>query len=381
MNEQAFIDAILASPEDDAPRLIYADWLDEQGQSERAEFIKVQIELASWKDGEHCPVCSQHWKWRVGAGHSEWSDCGNGHRWSSQTYRDLRRREEELWLAGRAYWTRDFPGALGDATNSTRSWRRGFVASVTCTAADWLQHAGNCFPREGVDPPDPPTIPGTILACQPIREVTLTTWPMEDGHRGREWPMELSTLKRRWPRIEKWNLPTQYAPLGRVIDETNEPSPPTWLMQQIAHLAVFHHVNIEIPRDRLRYAVICDCQRVEYSVAVMRPQDIPEVSPAPRMTIVERYINRVMNHDNRRGVCHEEICWCGACQECRRYLWIGPVVRDYIPAGTPMRRRIGDGRYVVCSKEESEIFTTEDQDVGEIITGYRPYRTRDTSSP
>lgn len=42
----AFLEAILASPADDAPRLVYADWLDEHGQSDRAEFIRVQCEIA-----------------------------------------------------------------------------------------------------------------------------------------------------------------------------------------------------------------------------------------------------------------------------------------------------------------------------------------------
>lgn len=37
---------IIAQPDDDAPRLIYADWLDEQGDTDRAEFIRVQIQLA-----------------------------------------------------------------------------------------------------------------------------------------------------------------------------------------------------------------------------------------------------------------------------------------------------------------------------------------------
>ena len=41
-----FLAAIRAAPDDDAPRLIYADWLDEHGQPERAEFIRVQCELA-----------------------------------------------------------------------------------------------------------------------------------------------------------------------------------------------------------------------------------------------------------------------------------------------------------------------------------------------
>jgi uncharacterized protein (TIGR02996 family) len=42
-----FLSDIRAHPEDDAPRLIYADWLDEQGQLERAEFIRVQCRLAA----------------------------------------------------------------------------------------------------------------------------------------------------------------------------------------------------------------------------------------------------------------------------------------------------------------------------------------------
>jgi uncharacterized protein (TIGR02996 family) len=35
---------ILAEPDEDTPRLVYADWLQENGQTERAEFIRAQIE-------------------------------------------------------------------------------------------------------------------------------------------------------------------------------------------------------------------------------------------------------------------------------------------------------------------------------------------------
>jgi uncharacterized protein (TIGR02996 family) len=44
--QDAFREDILAHPEDDTPRLIFADWLDEHGQPERGEYIRVQIELA-----------------------------------------------------------------------------------------------------------------------------------------------------------------------------------------------------------------------------------------------------------------------------------------------------------------------------------------------
>ena len=51
-SEQSFLEAISADPDDDAVRLIFADWLEEQGdpaRNARGEFIRVQLEL------EHLP--------------------------------------------------------------------------------------------------------------------------------------------------------------------------------------------------------------------------------------------------------------------------------------------------------------------------------------
>jgi len=38
--------AVMAAPNDDAPRLVYADWLDEHGEADLAAFVRVQCELA-----------------------------------------------------------------------------------------------------------------------------------------------------------------------------------------------------------------------------------------------------------------------------------------------------------------------------------------------
>jgi uncharacterized protein (TIGR02996 family) len=38
-----FLDAILDEPDDRSHRLVYADWLDDSGQSDRAEFIRLQV--------------------------------------------------------------------------------------------------------------------------------------------------------------------------------------------------------------------------------------------------------------------------------------------------------------------------------------------------
>ncbi len=50
MSASALLKSVLASPDDDLPRLVYADWLDEHGDPDRAEFIRTQIELANLPD-------------------------------------------------------------------------------------------------------------------------------------------------------------------------------------------------------------------------------------------------------------------------------------------------------------------------------------------
>src|SRR4051812_26470093 len=45
-DEKALLAAIFAHPDEDAPRLIYADWLDEQGgesNADRAEYIRLEV--------------------------------------------------------------------------------------------------------------------------------------------------------------------------------------------------------------------------------------------------------------------------------------------------------------------------------------------------
>ncbi len=44
---QAFLEAIKDDSENDSPRLIFADWLEDHGESERAQFIRLQCRAAS----------------------------------------------------------------------------------------------------------------------------------------------------------------------------------------------------------------------------------------------------------------------------------------------------------------------------------------------
>ena len=42
MIEKDFLAQILATPDDDSLRLVYADWLEEQGNLDRAQFIRAR---------------------------------------------------------------------------------------------------------------------------------------------------------------------------------------------------------------------------------------------------------------------------------------------------------------------------------------------------
>jgi uncharacterized protein (TIGR02996 family) len=57
-DEAALLAAIRADPEDDSPRLVYADWLEEHGgesSAARAEYIRLSVELARAKDVRTVP--------------------------------------------------------------------------------------------------------------------------------------------------------------------------------------------------------------------------------------------------------------------------------------------------------------------------------------
>lgn len=45
-DERAFLREIANDPENPAARLVYADWLEEHGECDRAEFLRLEIELA-----------------------------------------------------------------------------------------------------------------------------------------------------------------------------------------------------------------------------------------------------------------------------------------------------------------------------------------------
>ncbi len=54
-DHDAFLRTILDRPDENGPRLVYADWLEEHGDTRRAELIRVQIQMVRIPDryGKH----------------------------------------------------------------------------------------------------------------------------------------------------------------------------------------------------------------------------------------------------------------------------------------------------------------------------------------
>jgi len=117
--EEAFLQAVINRPDDDLPRLVYADWLDERGDP-RGEFIRVQVDLSRGAVEE-----------RHGA--------------------TLGERERDLLFRHRSAWL----GRLSGNWRGDAVFDRGFVVHVTVSAREFLR---------GVD---------LWLRYEPIRKVAL----------------------------------------------------------------------------------------------------------------------------------------------------------------------------------------------------------------
>jgi uncharacterized protein (TIGR02996 family) len=139
-NGELLLRTVLDSPLDDAPRLVYADWLEEHDRQARARYIRKAI-TGEPRDAR-----------------------GPWEGWVGQPLRGL----------GWKRW-----------------WCRGFVESVNCTVAEWcggpcdnVPHCVNGQENRGAFGTRPcyrchgkGSIPGhgpAVVACQPVTDVRLT---------------------------------------------------------------------------------------------------------------------------------------------------------------------------------------------------------------
>jgi uncharacterized protein (TIGR02996 family) len=140
MNHDGFLQAILDDPDDDAVRLIYADWLEEQGDP-HGEFIRVQCELASGGKG---PQRSR-----------------------------LVEREQELLRQHEVEWTKLIRRLV-------KQWmfRRGFIESVMVKAGQFFESVDSLFRQTPVrqlqlcgGPPFRSGLGSALATCPHLRRI------------------------------------------------------------------------------------------------------------------------------------------------------------------------------------------------------------------
>src|SRR5262249_5473597 len=152
-HDEAFLEDIAEHPDDDAPRLIYADWLDDHGDPARAEFIRVQCELERTAEGE-------------------------------PRGEDVIRREQHLMDEPVQEWTAEV------APNVTGCWfRRGLLQLVSIEPRSFVEHAAKLFQHSPVTQVQltqaqnrddlPRFFNSPHLAC--VRTLSLSQCNLQDG--------------------------------------------------------------------------------------------------------------------------------------------------------------------------------------------------------
>jgi uncharacterized protein (TIGR02996 family) len=143
-DSDALLRAVLAAPDDDAPRLVYADWLEEHGDGARAAFIRAQVELAR-------------------------------HLADDPSHAALVQTERTLLNANRGAWKEWLPEWVKD-----HEFRRGFVEWIQCQAADFIAQSDEVrkqTPLQGARLDGKQPIAAAILrsrALEGLRSLTLS---------------------------------------------------------------------------------------------------------------------------------------------------------------------------------------------------------------
>lgn len=184
--KDAILQDIIANPEDDGLRLIYADWLEDNGDgmdSLLAEFIRIQCRIAQME---------------IESGHPKTTPLA----WSCKcdvcvAAVPIRKREAELLPLISSYT----PYIVPDPSIVLVDWafRRGFIHAISCEVEVWLNHGK------------------TLCNYHPLNKVDIAyVSPMDDSTWGRNDSSILGLD------VANLNLPQPLHRLPRVIWDSLE---------------------------------------------------------------------------------------------------------------------------------------------------------------
>jgi len=153
MIPDGFLRAIVESPSDNTPRLIFADWLEEHGGQERCDFIRIQIRLDEIRPGpdEYAKASRMLTRYNKGAPIP------------------LKANTPAVLLVREAILLQQFALAQDWPQIPERfiqwEWTRGFVSGISLLANDWLYRGPQ------------------LVQTHPLERVTLTDLtPEEKNH-------------------------------------------------------------------------------------------------------------------------------------------------------------------------------------------------------
>jgi uncharacterized protein (TIGR02996 family) len=154
---EALLRAVCQHPDDNTPRFVFADWLDEHDEPERAEFIRVQIELSSHPESDKRHL--------------------------------LQAREAELLSDHSEEWVQPLVEYWLDWSDKPYAFCRGFVEELELEAATFIDRGEELFamtPLRGVRLPDEEWY--EVLAACPLllrlKSLDLTGSGLTSGFRG-----------------------------------------------------------------------------------------------------------------------------------------------------------------------------------------------------
>lgn len=184
--ESEFLRDIIANKKDNTPRLIYADWLDENNQEDRANYIRLQVEKStivpchSYKDmGLLRPVGACYCRYCV-----------------------ISLESQALFIKYQRDWIENLGGILGISLKL----ERGFISKIHMSAKQWMESYEkivDSYPIEVIE------LHGWVIRHLQWLEESFT----EIEPRITSWPNVIeeskSVLKQIWPGIE-FNISQEY---------------------------------------------------------------------------------------------------------------------------------------------------------------------------